>query len=149
MKKMFKWAAVAVILGMAALQLTNPRLTNPPVLPGHDVMATNPPPPEIAAILKSSCYNCHSFETQWPWYSNIAPFSWRIAFHVENGRAALNFSKWPHDNPLWVRKRWRHIADAVEEGEMPLPSYVLIHPAARLTDQDRARLVQWARQAAR
>jgi hypothetical protein len=148
MKKWFKWVVVAGLLGAAALQLTNPPLTNPPVLPGHDMLATNPPPPDVAALFKSACYNCHSFETQWPWYSHIAPFSWRITYHVYGARDSLNFSNWPHDHPSWVRKRWRRIADAVEDGEMPLPSYALMHPDSRLTDQERARLVQWARQAA-
>lgn len=147
MKKCFKWASVVVILGAAALQLTNPPLTNPPVLSGHDLLAINPPPPDVTAFLKSACYNCHSFETTWPWYSHIAPVSWKIVGHVDDARDALNFSDWPHDRPSRVRKRWRHIADSVEAREMPLSSYTWIHPAARLTDAERARLVQWARQA--
>jgi hypothetical protein len=149
MKKWLKRGGVAVILGAAALQLTNPPRTNPPVPTGRDLLAAGPPPPEVAALLKSACYNCHSYETKWPWYSHIAPFSWQITGHVNDARDAMNFSDWPHDEPSRVRKRWRHIADAVEDREMPLPSYALIHPDARLTDQQRAQLVQWARQAAR
>jgi len=148
MQKIFKWGLVAVIWGAAALQLTSPPLTNPPVLAGSDLLATNPPPPDIAALVKNACYNCHSYETKWPWYSGIAPFSWRIASHVDGGRSMLNFSKWPYDHPAWVRKRWRRIANAVEDGDMPVPSYALMHPNSRLTDQQRARLVQWARHAA-
>jgi len=147
MKKWFKWASLVVILGAMALQLTNPPRTNPPVVAGHDLLAANPPPPEVAALLKSACYNCHSFETKWPWYSKIAPVSWWIARHVDEARDAMNFSEWPHDSPAKIRKRWRHIAETVEGREMPLPSYTWMHPEARLTDAERARLVQWAKQA--
>lgn len=131
--------------GAVALQFMNPPLTNPPVLPGHDLMATNAPPPEIAAMIKGACYNCHSYETHWPWYSHIAPVSWRLVHHVEDARDVMNFSDWPHDEPSRVRKRWRHIANEVEDKEMPLPGYAIMHPSARLTDQQRAELVQWAR----
>lgn len=131
--------------GAVALQFMNPPLTNPPVLPGHDLMATNAPPPEIAAMIKGACYNCHSYETHWPWYSHIAPVSWRLVHHVEDARDVMNFSDWPHDKPSRVRKRWRHIANEVEDKEMPLPGYAIMHPSARLTDQQRAELVQWAR----
>lgn len=147
MRRWFKWMGAAGIVGMAILQLTNPPLTNPIVPSGHDLMAANPPPPDIAAMLKRACYNCHSDETKWPWYSHIAPFSWRISEHVNNARDAMNFSDWPRDHASWTRKRWRHIADAVESQEMPMPRYVWFHPSARLTTEERARLVQWARQA--
>lgn len=147
MRKWFKRAALAGIVAALALQLRSPAHTNPPVLPGHDLLATNPPPPDVADILKAACYNCHSFQTEWPWYSYIAPVSWQITGHVSDGRDAMNFSDWPHDNPSRVRKRWRHIADSVEDGDMPLRSYTLIHRQSRLTARQRARLIQWARQA--
>lgn len=147
MRRWLKWIVAALAVGFAALQLTNSPHTNPPTVAGHDLLATNPPPPEISALLKAACYNCHSYETEWPWYSHIAPFSWRITVDVNNGRDALNFSEWPHDHPSWGRKRWRHIADRVEDKEMPLPIYTLLHPSARLTDAQRAELVQWAKKA--
>jgi hypothetical protein len=146
MRKWFKRAALAAIVAALALQLAHPHHTNPPVLPGHDLLAANPPPPDVAALLKSACYNCHSFQTEWPWYSFIAPVSWQIVGHVNDARDAMNFSDWPHDNPSRVRKRWRHVADSVEDGDMPLRSYTLIHPESRLTAQQRTRLIQWARQ---
>lgn len=146
MKRWFIWAARLALVGAAALQLTNPPRTNPPVVPGHDLLATNPPPPQIAALIKSSCYNCHSYETEWPWYSHVAPISWRIAEHVSDGRDAMNFSEWPHDEPARARKRWRHIADEIESKEMPIPGYTLLHPSARLTDAQRAEIVAWVKQ---
>jgi hypothetical protein len=147
MKKWFRWACGVALAGAAALQLTNPPLTNPPVVPGHDLLAAHPPPPRIAAMLKAACYNCHSYETKWPWYSHVAPFSWRLVAHVTDAREAMNFSEWPHDEPSRTRKRWRHIAEEVESRDMPIAAYAMMHPSARLSDQQRAELVQWAKAA--
>jgi hypothetical protein len=131
-------------LAVIALQFTNPPRQNPPVLPGHDVLAGDTPPPSIANYLKTSCYDCHSFETKWPWYSHIAPVSWFVARDVEAARASLNFSEWPHDDDRRAHKRWRRIADEVQNGEMPLPSYGWMHRQARLNARQRAELVNWA-----
>jgi hypothetical protein len=143
-----KRGAGFTLFAAVALQFTNPRHLNPPVQAGCDLLASNAPPAEVAALLKNACYNCHSDETVWPWYSYIAPASWGVVGHVNDARAAMNFSHWPHDDPARARKRWRRMGEAVESKEMPLPSYTLIHPEARLTPQERKRLVQWAEEAA-
>jgi hypothetical protein len=145
MTKRIKGMGGIVLLAAIALQFTNPSHRNPPIVPGHDVLSGNAPPPAVAAMLKNSCYDCHSFETKWPWYSYVAPFSWYLARDVNAGRAMVNFSDWPHDDPRRARKRWRRIAEAVQNGEMPLPIYTRIHRQARLDEQQRADLVKWAR----
>ena len=144
MKKRLRWIGGFGLLALVALQFANPPHLNPPVVPGHDLLASNSPPPSVAALLKNSCYDCHSFETKWPWYSYIAPLSWSVARDVEAARANLNFSDWPHDDARRARKRWRHIADEVQSGEMPLSSYTWLHRQARLNAQQRAELVKWA-----
>jgi hypothetical protein len=142
-----RWVGGVLLAGFLLLQLANPARTNPPVAPDHDLLATNPPPPEIVAMLKNACYDCHSYETRWLWYSHVAPVSFLIVNHVNDGRDAMNFSEWPHDQPSRARKKLRHIADEVEDREMPIRNYTWLHPDARLTDQQRSNLVQWARQA--
>ena len=144
MKKWLKWVAGLVALAFLALQLTNPAHLNPPVEPGHDLLAGNPPPASVASMLKNSCYDCHSYQTRWPWYSYIAPVSWLVVRDVDAARSAMNFSDWPHDDPKRVRKRWRHIAEYVQSGDMPMSNYTRMHSEARLTDQQRAELVTWA-----
>ena len=142
--KILKWFLALLTLAFVGIQFANPSLTNPPVEPGRDLMATNPPPPEVAALLHRACYDCHSNETRWPWYAHVAPVSWWIVGHMKDGREKLNFSEWPHDDAYRARKKLNHIADQVQEREMPLASYTWIHKDARLTQEERGRILKWA-----
>jgi hypothetical protein len=144
LKKLAKRALIAVAVVFGLLQLTNPARTNPPVLPERDLLATNPPPANIVALLRRACYDCHSHETRWPWYSRIAPMSWSVAAHVKDGRRHLNFSNWPHDAPRKARANWQNTRDEVEAGDMPLRSYSALHAEARLTEAERGELAAWA-----
>jgi hypothetical protein len=145
MRRKFKWSFVALfvfVAGFALLQLTNPPRTNPPVV--SDLMASNPPPPpQVAAMLHAACYDCHSSETRWPWYSHIAPMSWLIASDVKEGCEHLNLSDWPNDNPLRAAKRLENMSDEISSGEMPLQKYTKIHTEARLTEIQRKELTGW------
>src|ERR1039458_1177211 len=123
MKKKLKWIFAALVAGFALLQFTNPTRTNPPVAPGHDLMATNAPPPQIAALLHAACYDCHSNETKWPWYSRVAPLSWLVAHDVNEGRQHLNFSEWPRRFPDQAARRFDAISDEVDHGDMPPGKY--------------------------
>jgi hypothetical protein len=141
LKRKLKLFLVALVAGFALLQLTNPPRTNPPVI--HDLMASNPPPPQIAAMLHSARYDRHSSETRWPWYSHIAPVSWLVANDVKEGRENLNLSDWPNDNPMRAVKRLENMSDEISSGEMPLPKYTKIHADARLTEIQRKKLTDW------
>jgi hypothetical protein len=116
------------------------------VRPGHDLLASNAPPAPIVVLLKEACYDCHSYESRWPWYSYIAPVSWSLVGHVNDAREMLNFSDWPWDNPGRARKKWGRIAEAIDAGEMPLPEYTWLHEKARLDPGQRHQLVEWADQ---
>ena len=148
MKKRLKTIAIVGLLAVIALQFTNPSHQNPLILTGHDLFATNAPPPFIAAILRNSCYDCHSFETKWPWESYVAPISWLIVRDVEAARSNLNFSDWPHDDARRASKRWRHIAEEVENSEMPPRNYTRMHRLAHLDERQRAELIEWAKERA-
>lgn len=131
--------ATFALLGAAflAIQLVPVDRTNPPV--ETEVPASD----EVRAILHRACYDCHSNETRWPWHSRIAPVSWLVAKDVREGREELNFSTWnrlrPKDRAKALRKSWKEI----EDGEMPPLRYFPPHPEARLSDDDRALLLQW------
>jgi hypothetical protein len=147
MKKKLKWIFAGLAAGFALLQLTNPSRTNPPVAPGHDLTAANPPP-QIATLLHSACYDCHSDETKWPWYSRVAPVSWLIASDVNQGRKHLNLSDWPHEHPDWAARRLENMSEEIEYGEMPPRKYTMIHANARLTQAQRKELMDWLDQEA-
>ena len=123
---------------LVGIQLVPMDLSNPPVL--HDVTAPHP----VADILRNACYNCHSRETSWPWYSKVAPVSWFVAGHVKDGRHALDFSDWPVLDFDAQDDLLRHIARQVSDGKMPPTSYKIAHPVARLTDEERDAVVRWA-----
>jgi hypothetical protein len=132
------WAAGVLLLVFAGLQLVSVERANPPVV--SDVNA----PPAIDAILRKACYDCHSHETRWPWYSRVAPMSWWIADHVREGREDLNFSDWPTFDFELQRLAFEDIRKQIKSGAMPLESYRLAHPEARLTEAERAELLRWA-----
>jgi hypothetical protein len=141
MKKKLKWIFVALVVLFALMQLANPSRTNPPVV--SDLMAADPPPPQIAAMFRAACYDCHSHETRWPWYSRVAPVSWLVASDVKKGRSHLDLSDWPRDKPDWEVRRLENMSDKIGNGEMPLKKYTLIHTVARLTDSQRKQMTDW------
>jgi len=123
----------ALLLGM---QLYRPERTNPVSDPALSFQEVEKPPAELTAVLNRSCMNCHSHQTTWPWYSNVAPASWLVASDVEEGREHLNFSEW---GKLPQEKRAHALEEICEEtrkGAMPPWQYRLLHPQARLSEQD-------------
>lgn len=130
---------LSVFVIVAGIQFVPVDRTNPPVR--TDVSA----PTAVNSILRRACYDCHSNETQWPWYSRIAPVSWLVADHVHDGRGDLNFSEWPAFEPELEADALHDIEEQVSEHKMPLRSYQLMHPGARLSEEDRQTLIRWAR----
>lgn len=98
------------------------------------------PDPQTLALAERACYDCHSNETVWPWYSNIAPVSWLVQNDVQEGRAYLNFSEWG----LGSREgaEGDEMAEVIYEGEMPPAVFLITHPEARLTDAEKQQLAQ-------
>jgi hypothetical protein len=123
---------LVVIFGLIQLVPYGRDHTNPPVLqePAWDSAQTR-------ALAVRACYDCHSNETVWPWYSNIAPVSWLVQRDVEEGRRRLNLSEWGTR-----RQEADEAAEVVQEGEMPPSFYLPLHPAARLSSQEKSALVQ-------
>jgi len=111
--------------------------TNPPV--EQDVAA----PASVEALLRRACYNCHSHETVWPWYSHVAPVSWLLAHDVSEGRRELNFSTWAAYPAAKKVRKLRKSADEVAKRKMPPWYYALVHPEARLADGEREMLRAW------
>jgi len=136
--RLFALAAVGVILGA---QLIRPIRDNPPAQ--SNIKA----PEAITAMLHRACYDCHSNQTNWPWYSAFAPVSWVVSAHVHEGREKLNFSEWDDyaSDPGTLAQKLKAIAQLVGNQKMPPWYYQLTHPEARLSDGPRDELVAWAR----
>ena len=139
MKKHLYFLISILLVAFLLIQFIPVDRTNPPVVLDIET------PSEVKAILKRSCYDCHSNETVWPWYSKIAPVSWLIAHDVKEGREYLNFSRW---DDYTVKKKVELIKESieeVEEGEMPPWVYIPTHPDSLLTKEDVNILKNWAR----
>ena len=135
-RKSLLGALVLLVVGVL-IQFVPIEHSNPPV--ESDI----PTSPEVKVILKRACYDCHSHEVVWPWYSRVAPVAWLIARDVREGRAALNFSTWNRYSSKEQSKKLRESWEEVDEGEMPPWYYALPHPEARLSTQDRTVLRAW------
>jgi hypothetical protein len=109
-----------------------------------DISKTYHLPKNVQAILKESCYDCHSNNTIYPWYSNIQPFGWWLASHIRRGKAELNFSEFGNYSSYKQRSKLFAIAKSIEDGTMPFPSYSLIHKNARLTKEQKGIVIDWA-----
>jgi hypothetical protein len=142
MKKALKIAGVVMLAVFIAMQFYRPERTNPPVDPARTIQAILTVPADADAILRRSCYDCHSHETRWPWYSHIAPAMWLVASDVENGRSMLNFSQWDY-RALRAIGRLDQMAMEIDAGNMPLPAYLLMHPSARLSEEEKDKLYDW------
>ncbi len=110
----------------------------------EDLFASAELSPEVSAVLRAACYDCHSNETVYPWYSYITPFSWFIFDHIRHGRDELNFSEWASMPQRRQKRKLKELVEEVEEGEMPLKSYTPLHSDARLSDEQKALLIEWA-----
>jgi hypothetical protein len=141
MKKLLSVLGILAVLAVA-IQFIPVARTNPP-LQGPFVG-----PPEMMNPLKSACYDCHSHDTVWPWYSRIAPASWLVAHDVKEGREHLNFSAWGQYDRAKQKALLRMAMDEVEEREMPPKPYLWMHAEARLTDAQVEDLVSWFEKAA-
>lgn len=99
---------------------------------------------EVAGLLKTACYDCHSNETKYPWYSHVAPVSWLVAKDTREGREELNFSTWQEYDMMEKLKKLDDLVIEVKEGEMPMKIYTVIHSESRLTDAQRQLIITWA-----
>ena len=141
--KALKVALTSVALIAVTIQFIRPARTNPSTDPKSTLAAHMTVPPNVAAILDRSCRDCHSNDTRWPWYTNVAPVSWWVIDHVNHGRSHFNFSEWAKYNSDEQRKLLKESCALAQEGKMPLPSYLLMHDAS-LDAQELQVLCDWS-----
>jgi Haem-binding domain len=135
-------AAVGLLAAVLAMQCIRPDHANPPVNAAHSLFTKAPA--DVRGILDRSCRDCHSNETRWPFYSQVAPMSWLVAGHVRGGRERFNYSEWTVYDSDEQDKLLGAICSLAKRGRMPLASYLLIHQYARLSTADVSRLCAWS-----
>ena len=135
---MVRIIVIILIIGLIGIQFVPVSKTNPPVT--GEIKA----PAEVMEILRTSCYDCHSNESVWPWYSEIAPVSWLVIDDVNEGREHMNFSEWQSYSAEDKADHIEEIWEEIEEGEMPLWFYLPLHPDARLSDAQKEIIRKWS-----
>ncbi len=147
MKKFFKFLFILLLVAFICIQFYPKAAKNESALPDAKGIATIINTPEdVQTILKSSCYDCHSNHTTYPWYANIQPSRWLLDDHIAEGKRELNFSTFANLRVAIQNKKLHEIAEQVQEGEMPLESYTFIHRDAKLTDTQKKLIITWAGQ---
>jgi hypothetical protein len=101
-------------------------------------------PQDVQTILQTSCFDCHTNNTRYPWYFNLEPVGWLLNSHIQDGKRQLNFSEFAGYRLRRQYRRFEDIAAQVSEGDMPIPSYLLIHTDAKLSQEQKEKLIAWA-----
>ena len=146
MKKIIQPTALVLLAALFIIQFFRPEknlsATDGPA--ANDISTAYPMPQDVASTLQTSCYDCHSNNTYYPWYANFQPVAWWLADHVKEGKKEINFSEFASYRIGRQYRKLEEIKNEVEEGEMPLQSYTLIHGDAKLSPAQKESLISWA-----
>ena len=148
MKRGWKIAVIALVAGLIVIQFFRPEKNSGPLDPELDLLSVASPSENVADLIKNSCYDCHSNQTAYPWYSKISPVSWYLNKHIQRGKAELNASEYGNLDKSDKIEFLVDIAEVMEEGSMPLSSYTLIHKEARLSEEAREAIILWSEEEA-
>jgi hypothetical protein len=142
--RVLRWLVVIFACLFILAQFSRPARTNPVVDQSLALESRVQVSPLVSAIIDRSCSDCHSNKTRWPWYSNVAPVSWFVIDHVNEGRQNLNFSEWGRYTKRDTDGLLKQICQEVKAGAMPLSSYTPLHPGSKLSAEDKKTLCDWA-----
>ena len=144
MKKFFKRSFQILLLAFILIQFFRPAKNKSDVISANDITKKYAVPPDVLNILQTSCYDCHSNNTKYPWYSYIQPVAWWLNSHIQDGKRGLNFSEFASYRIRKQYKRMEDINELVKKNEMPIDSYLWIHKYAKLNDQQKLAISNWA-----
>lgn len=136
---------VILLVGFILLQFFPIDKNNPAPTPKMDFLMIKNTPESTANLIRTGCYDCHSNESKYPWYSNVQPFGWFLKDHIEEGRKELNFSTFATYEPKRQAHKLNEAAEQIEKGEMPIESYLLGHSEAKFSDAQKDQLVKYFR----
>jgi len=144
--KIVKIIAMILLVAFVGIQFVPTARNQSNTVPSTDFMLVNNVPETIQKKLEVSCYDCHSNNTQYPWYNKIQPVAWFLEDHIKEGKAELNFNEWDSLSSRRKASKLRSIIKQIESGEMPLDSYTLIHKDAKVSEAEAEELISFITQ---
>jgi len=141
--RIVKIIVIILLVAFVGIQFIPTTRNQSDTVPSTDFMLVNNVPKTIQKKLQVSCYDCHSNNTQYPWYNKIQPAAWFLEDHIKEGKAELNFSEWDSLSNRRKKSKLRSIIKQIENGEMPLGSYTLIHSDATFSETEKQEIIQW------
>lgn len=143
--KLLKRILVAAVIILLIIQFIQPAKNQSAQTPATDISKVLVIPDSVQVILKKACFDCHSNNTKYPWYSHIQPVSWYLANHITKAKKELNFSEFGRYPARRQQNKLEAIANEINDNGMPLPSYRLLHKAARLDQVEKELLTNWVK----
>ena len=141
--KRLKKILLGLLIIFIVIQFIQPARNKSSELLPTDITKTFNVPENVQPVLKAACYDCHSNNTNYPWYSRIQPFGWLLAKHIRNGKTELNFNEFGSYALRRQMSKMKAIGNSVKDGTMPLKSYTMVHKNARLSTEDKTVLIAW------
>jgi len=134
---------IVIIVAFVLIQFFPIDKNNPVATPKMDFLQIKNTPEKTATLIRNACYDCHSNETKYLWYANIQPVGWFLNDHIKEGRKELNFSTFATYDKKRQAKKLKEAAEQLEKNEMPLDSYIILHPEAKLSDADKKEMIDY------
>lgn len=145
-KKKLRIAICIVLAVFAGMQLIPVQRNESDTVSPSDFMQVYQVPDGVCRSLQQACYDCHSNHTRYSWYNMVQPVGWLLELHVTGGKAELNFSEWNTYSARRKRNKLKSIINQIDNGEMPLPSYTLLHPEAVFSQEEKDAVLEWLQQ---
>jgi hypothetical protein len=139
----FKMLLIFLLLAFIVIQFFQPDKNNNSVLATNDITKVVTVPDSINSLLHTACYDCHSSNTDYPWYSNIQPLGWWLADHIKEGKKELNFNEFGTYSTKRQLRKLEEVKHEVNDGEMPLNSYTIIHQNAKISAAQKQLIATW------
>jgi hypothetical protein len=144
MRRVLKVIVLVLLIVLVVIQFIKPAKNEGVEIASGQITSRHDVPENVQQILKTSCYDCHSNTTKYPWYSRVQPIAWFLHDHIIEGKKELNFSTFSSSSAARRYKKFKEIGEQVKTGEMPLQSYTLIHRDAVLTPDQKLAIETWA-----
>lgn len=141
--KIVKIIAIVLLVAFVGIQFIPTTRNHSEVVPKTDFILVNDVPNDIKNKLQVSCYDCHSNNTKYPWYNKVQPVAWFLQDHIKEGKAELNFNEWDDYSNRRKNSKLKSIINQIENGEMPLNSYTIIHGNAKLSESEKKLLIEF------